>query len=234
MLWTHLDSGLKWSGEIINLDQKLEVAATMAARLRPGDVVGIGSGSTSFVALQALGKRSENEGLAFIAIPTSAEVAMACTALGIATTTLEAARPDWSFDGADEVDPDRRMIKGRGGALFQEKLLMVASLEQHILIDQTKVVDKLGSRFPVPVEIDPAAISLVRYILEREFSPVSIVLRTGTGKDGPVVTERGNLLFDVVFSEIGPDLDFALIKIPGVIETGLFFNFDVTVHVAGG
>jgi ribose 5-phosphate isomerase A len=234
MLWTHSASGLQWSGEIINLDQKLEVAATMAARLRPGDVVGVGSGSTSFVALKALGERRAKEGLDFIGIPTSTEVAMACTALGIPTTTLEAARPDWSFDGADEVDPERRMIKGRGGALFQEKMLIAASLEPHILIDNTKVVDKLGTRHPVPIEIDPAGVSLVRFVLERDFSVVSVVLRSGTGKDGPVVTERGNLLFDVVFSEIGPDLDEALIRIPGVVETGLFFNFDVKVHVAGG
>lgn len=102
---------LVWSSDIANLKAKQEVAERIAQQARQGDVIGFGSGSTSFAAIMALAARIKAEQLACLAIPTSAEVELACATLGIPTTTLLANRPDWAFDGADEVDPRGDVLK---------------------------------------------------------------------------------------------------------------------------
>ena len=94
-----------------------------------------------------------------LAIPTSHEVSLTCSILGIPTSTLLNARPDWSFDGADEVDPQKNLIKGRGGAMFAEKLVMKSSPENYILVDQSKFVENLGAKVAVPIEVDPRAVN---------------------------------------------------------------------------
>ena len=86
---------------------------------------------------------------------------MTCIQLGIPQTTLWNKRPDWVFDGADEVDPEKSLIKGRGGAMFKEKLLIKSSSKSFIIIDDTKLVDHLGSHFPIPVEVFPGALTFV-------------------------------------------------------------------------
>jgi ribose 5-phosphate isomerase A len=94
-------------------------------------------------------------------IPASAEISMACIQLGLPQTTLWNKRPDWTFDGADEVDPHNNLIKGRGGAMFKEKLLIKSSGKTYIIIDESKLVSKLGSKYPIPVEVFPHALSHV-------------------------------------------------------------------------
>ena len=230
--WRSASSGLTWSQEISNRAAKERVAAQMADRLNDGDVVGVGSGSTSFLTLQALAERAEAKRLDFIAIPTSGEVELACAALGVRTTTLPVARPSWSFDGADEVDPAGNMIKGRGGALLREKVLMAASPERFIVVDESKLVSRLGTRFPVPVELVPDAVALVQDEVARWSLVTECRLRLGVAKDGPVITERGNYLLDVRFSDVTPATDGRLRKIPGVVATGLFIGFRPTVLVA--
>jgi ribose 5-phosphate isomerase A len=232
MLWKNRPNGLTWSGAIKNEEAKRAVAARLAANLRDGQTIGVGSGSTSFLTLQALAARAEKEGLTFTGIPTSVEVSLACSSLGIATASLVEARPDWSFDGADEVDDRKRLIKGRGGALYQEKLMMESAPRSYIVVDRSKLVDRLGERFPVPVEIDPAALSLMYEKLEGMPGLTRIDLRTGTGKDGPIITERGNLLLDLHFDEISDDAHARLKGMAGVVETGLFFNYDFELLVA--
>lgn len=86
---------------------------------------------------------------------------MACIQLGLPQTTLWNKRPDWTFDGADEVDPQNNLIKGRGGAMFKEKLLIKSSGKTYIIIDESKLVSKLGSKYPIPVEVFPHALSHV-------------------------------------------------------------------------
>ena len=103
------------------------------------------------------------------------------------------------FDGADEIDPNHNMIKGRGGAMFKEKLLISSSPQTFIIADPSKMVSKLGSRFPVPVEIFPDALIHADQAL-RSLSPVDIKLRMAQGKDGPIITENGNLILDVWFN----------------------------------
>ena len=225
MQWTSR-AGLQWSKPIANEASKRQVAERLASFLKDGDTVGLGSGSTSFLTIQALAERRRAEGLSFVGIPTSIEVTMACASLGVPTTTLIDARPDWSFDGADEVDPDGRLIKGRGGALYQEKLVMEASPKAFIVVDRSKFVTRLGEKFPVPVEIDPIAFNLLRERIGALPGVRQIDLRPAGGKDGPVVTERGNLLLDVQFSEIPADMHHVLKIMPGVVETGLFVGYD--------
>ena len=151
-------TNLGWSGTIINLEGKQKVADEIAAKVKDGDILGVGSGSTVYVALLAIAKRIKEEGLKVKAIPTSIEISLFCAKLGIPLTTLYEYKPDWLFDGADEVDPDKSLIKGRGGAMFKEKLLISSSPKNYIIVDDSKLVKKLGTNFPIPIEVFPPAL----------------------------------------------------------------------------
>lgn len=224
---TILDS-LEWGQTISNRQQKLIIANRIAAKVSDGDIIGVGSGSTVYLALQSIARRIEREHLHIYAIPTSHEIKLTCARLGIPLTSLWEHTPHWTFDGADEIDPDYNMIKGRGGAMFKEKLLITSSPKTYIVADASKRVEKLGSLFPVPVEVFPDALIHVEKML-RLFNPSEIKLRMAEGKDGPVITENGNLILDVRFPEIPSYLESALKAITGVIESGLFINYKVEV-----
>lgn len=143
---------LQWSNKISNKANKELVAQEIAGLAKDGDVIGAGSGSTVYLTLFALAQRVKQESLHIEIIPASAEISMACIQLGLPQTTLWNKRPDWTFDGADEVDPQNNLIKGRGGAMFKEKLLIKSSGKTYITIDESKLVSKLGSKYPIPVE----------------------------------------------------------------------------------
>lgn len=217
-----------WVGDISNRSAKAAVAEQVAARLQAGDVVGIGSGSTAFLALAACAHRASGEGFTFTAIPTSIETAQSCVAFDVPVTSLAALRPDWCFDGADEVDPAKRLIKGRGGACFREKLVWRACAGPRVLlVDQSKFVEHLGSKFAVPVEVVPEALMLVDDALRALPGVVEASVRpAGAGKDGPVLTEYGNLMLEVRFSEIPVGTERALEAIPGVVACGIFEGDD--------
>ena len=222
---------LSWPSTVSNLESKQKVAEQIAAKVVNGDIIGVGSGSTSYLAVLAISQRIKNETLNVIAIPTSIEIALTCSNLGIPITSLYEHRPDWYFDGADEVDPDSHLIKGRGGAMFKEKLMMSASEQNFIIVDNSKLVDKLGSKFPVPVEVFPAALMNVEAKL-KILGAHEIMLRPAQGKDGPVISENGNLILDVRFHNIDKDLEIKIKCITGVIESGLFQNQLVEIIVA--
>jgi ribose 5-phosphate isomerase A len=225
------DEGRSLDGPVANEEAKRAAAARMAERLRPGDVVGVGSGSTSRLNLDALAARSRTEGIAWTAVTTSLEMELACGRASVPTASLALARPDWSFDGADEVDPAANLIKGRGGALLREKLVMAASPECYVVVDPSKLVDRLGTRFPVPIEVIPEAVRLVGDALAAR-GVASVSLRHGSGKDGPVITERGNYLLDAHLGEIAERTEAELKAIPGVVESGLFIGYAPQVVVA--
>ena len=220
-----------WHGEIPNRAAKENLAAEVARNLKNGDIVGAGSGSTSLLTIQAIGNRMKRDQLRCTAIPTSVEAELACIDAGIPVTTLLAAKPDWSFDGADEADPQHNLIKGRGGAMFKEKMLICASPRPFILIDASKQVQRLGERFPIPVEVHPLALAIAESALAK-LGATEVSLRPAKGKDGPVITENGNLILDVRFPSIGPETEHRIKSIPGVIESGLFWGFPVDVLVA--
>lgn len=217
-----------WKEEIKNRENKEKIANKISQRVQDGDVIGFGSGSTSYLTVIAIAKRVQEEKLNIIAIPTSYEIKMLCTYLNIPTATLEEKKPDWCFDGADEVDHDNWLIKGRGAAMFNEKLNIKASRKNYILVDETKIVNKLGSNFPVPVECNPKAINLVKEELYRQGAE-SVELRLALRKDGPVITENGNIILDAKFNNIDETLERRLKNITGVIETGLFIGYNVEI-----
>src|ERR1700689_2250564 len=230
MQWNAAESDHpEWATTIENYEAKSRVATEAAQRLRDGDVVGVGSGSTSMLALHALVNQARRETWQFSAIPTSLEMAIACAELSVPTTSLLQLRPDWSFDGADEVDGDLNMIKGRGGAMLREKLLLASSPERYILIDESKRVTKLGEKAPVPVEVIPEALQLVQSRLLEEFDVREIELRMAIAKDGPVVTEHGNVILEVTFADVTSDVDVRLNCMPGVAASGLFFGYQPTI-----
>ncbi|HKZ39800.1 MAG TPA: ribose 5-phosphate isomerase A [Candidatus Hodarchaeales archaeon] len=232
MKWkTEAASRLIWSGEIINKNAKEKVARTIAKRVQKGDIVGVGSGSTSFLALKFIAERIRQEDLEMKAVPTSHELSLACTVLGIPTTSLMDQKPDWCFDGADEVDPANNLIKGRGGAMFKEKILLSASKERYILVDESKLVTSLGEKFPIPVEVFPQAIHYVQDVMV-ELGANESTLRLARNKDGPVITENGNFILDVRFPRIQPSLEKDIKLIPGVLESGLFIGYKVNVLVS--
>jgi len=222
---------LEWSGTIINLEGKQKVADEIAMRVKDGDILGVGSGSTVYVALLAIAKRIKEEGLKVKAIPTSIEISLFCAKLGIPLTTLFENKPDWLFDGADEVDPDKSLIKGRGGAMFKEKLLISSSPKNYIIVDDSKLVKKLGTNFPVPIEVFPTALLHVEEELKK-IGASELQLRPAKGKDGPIITENGNLILDARFHDIGKDMERSIKSITGVIESGLFINYNVEILMA--
>lgn len=191
MQWDNL-SAPAWTGEISNRDAKEQVAQQLAAQASDGDVIGIGSGSTSFLALLALAGRVSDEGLRVRCVPTSYEISGYCTDLGLDVTDLSNARPDWCFDGADEVDPQHNLIKGRGGAFVREKLVFAAARRRFILVDDSKFVPRIGAKFKLPLEVIPEAVNLVRTTLREILGTVPVVRPAG-GKDGGVITEQGDL-----------------------------------------
>ena len=219
---------IKWNGEISNKEEKEKVAKKIAEKVKDGDVIGFGSGSTSLLASIAIAKKIKEEKINITAIPTSHEIRLLCANLGIPTSSIVEKKPDWSFDGADEVNSDNWLIKGRGGAMFKEKLNIANSKETFILVDGSKFVSNLGEKFPVPIECFPEAISSIKEELTK-FPIKSMNIRLAKGKDGPVITENGNFILDVVFEKIDKDLEKRLKSIVGVIETGLFIGYPVTI-----
>jgi ribose 5-phosphate isomerase A len=219
---------LRWPGDVKNLATKLRVADRVAARVSDGDVIGLGSGSAAYLSLWAIGKRVQSEGLIVRVIPTSYETEIAATTLGLPLARLGQVAPTWTVDGADEVDPGGRVLKGRGGALFREKLLWNTSPSVILAIDSTKRVGHLGTGFPLPIEVHPNAVDPVSHFLSRHGAK-DVLVRTGTGKDGPAITEAGFLLLDASFDEIPHGFHSRVKQIPGVLETGLFEGYEYEV-----
>ena len=213
---------------IQNREEKQKVANKIVEKVKDGDVIGFGSGSTSYLAIYAIAEKMKQENIVVTAIPTSHEVELLCNYLEIPTTTLLHARPDWSFDGADEVNSDKWLIKGRGGAMFKEKLNIANSKVTYILVDNSKLVNKLGENCVVPVECYPYALNHVQEELIM-LGANKINIRKAVAKDGPVITENGNFILDVKFDEINEHLEKDIKSIIGVIESGLFIGYNVEI-----
>ncbi|GIV59969.1 ribose-5-phosphate isomerase RpiA [Rhodocaloribacter litoris] len=212
---------------------KRAVGEQVAAMVEDGMCLGLGTGSTAACALEALGRRIRDEGLHVSGIPTSFFAEQLARTCGIPLVTFEDVdRVDLAFDGADEVDPHLNLIKGRGAAHTREKVVATQAARFVVLVDETKLVDRLGTRMPVPVEVLPMAARPVRRALERLGARAE--LRMGARKDGPVVTDQGFWVIDARF-EAGLDdpaaLDHALKRLPGVLDHGLFIGLATDVLV---
>ena len=226
MLWTNpLSKKLPDYGTISNLEEKKAVAEKLAGEVKDGQIIGVGSGSTSFLALQAIARTVDAQGFRCRFIPSSREIHMTCLALGLNVASLLDARPDWYFDGADEVDKNSNLIKGRGGAMTREKMVMVASPKTFILVDKSKFVEKLGEKFPIPVEVNQESANYVEEQLLK-MGAIETMVRPAKGKDGAIVTESGHFILDARFAEATPDLEKKIKSITGVIESGLFWGYN--------
>lgn len=189
-------------------------------------ILGLGSGSTAAILIAKLGKRWQSGELQDITgVPTSFQASVLAQQYGIPLTTLnEVDHIDLAIDGADEVDPDRNLIKGGGACQTQEKLVDSRAERFIVVVDHTKLTDVLGSTFPLPVEVLPEAYRQVMDALQQLGSKPE--LRMAVRKAGPVVTDQGNLVIDAKFDAITePGLLCQTINnIPGVLDNGLFVD----------
>ena len=206
--------------KITNKEEKIKLAKQIAQKVESGQVIGFGSGSTSYLTVMEIGKRAQEEGLKIKAIPTSIEIEELCREYSIPTGNLSEEKIDWSFDGADEVDKNNNMIKGMGRAMFREKLNILNSPKTYILVDETKFVNELGEKHPVPVEVFPSASNYVTEELTK-IGATDIVFRG--------MTDNDNIILHVKFEKIDEELEKKIKLIPGVIESGLFMNYNVEI-----
>jgi len=200
-----------------------EAAGRAAAKLvNDGDIVGLGTGSTAYFAVIALGERVK-AGLKIVGIPTSLQTADLARIIGIPLTTLdEHPEIDITIDGADEVDPHLNLIKGGGGALLREKVVASVTKKMVVVADSGKIVSVLG-KFPLPVEVIPFA----RTVVEKRIAALGATPRLRMKSDGSsFLTDNGNQILDCSFGQIGdpPALARVLNGIPGVVEHGLFIR----------
>ncbi|MDY6806610.1 MAG: ribose-5-phosphate isomerase RpiA [Cyanobacteriota bacterium] len=212
---------------------KQQVGKVAADRVQSGSIVGLGTGSTTAFMIQFLGDRLKSGDLKDIkGIPTSFQSSVLAKEYGIPLTTLdEADRIDIAIDGADEVDPQKNLIKGGGAAHTREKIVDALAKEFIVVVDSSKMVDKLGSTFLLPVEVLPMAITPVMRAIEKLGGKPE--LRMGVKKAGPVITDQGNMVIDVKFDSIDnpAELEKTLNNIPGVLENGLFVGVATTILV---
>lgn len=194
-----------------------------------GQVIGLGTGSTAKFAIEGLGRRIR-EGLSVKGVPTSIGTEKLAREAGIPLVELnEVLVVDLTIDGADEIDPDFNMIKGGGGALTREKLVALASKKRVILVDESKLVSKLGQSRSLPVEVLPFAWALSA----RSLSQLGCTTRRRERAALPFVTDNGNYILDCDFGAIaGPaTLESRIKLLPGVIESGLFIGIADTLVI---
>lgn len=213
---------------------KKEAGYKAADMVEDGMIVGLGTGSTVFYAMERLSERIRTENLKILGVPTSDQTAMRAEEYNIPLTTLSL-HPvlDIAIDGADQVTPEKNMIKGRGAAHLREKVVASSAKKFVVVIDTAKEVDELTAS--VPVEILPFAYGSV--VSKLEAMGAKPVMRCGTKKDGPVISDNGNYVFDCAFEEItdASALESAINEIPGVLENGIFAKMtEKTVVIVGG
>jgi ribose 5-phosphate isomerase A len=203
---------------------KQEVGRAAAARVQSDTIVGLGTGSTTAFAIQFIGERLRSGEIKNVkGIPTSFQASVLAKQHGIPLTTLdEVDGIDLAIDGADEVDPQFNLIKGGGAAHTREKIVDGLAKYFIVVVDSSKLVNQLGTTFPLPVEVLPMAVAPVTKALEALGGKPE--LRMGVKKDGPVITDQGNMILDVKFAAITDpaSLEKTINNIPGVLENGLF------------
>ncbi len=193
-------------------------------------VIGIGSGTTVEIFLNLLGEKIRREGIKVYGVPSSYQSMLSAIRNGIKIVDLAEKEPEICIDGADQVDSKLNCIKGGGGAMTREKIVAFASKKVVIIVDESKLSEKLS--IPVPVEVLPFAYG---YVLRKLSGICKPKLREGSGKIGPVITDNGNLIIDCDFGIIeDPEkLDKELRSIPGIIETGIFPSKIIDAVIVG-
>ena len=211
-----------------------ELVAQYAANLvKDGMVVGLGTGSTANLFIEALAKRRNEQGLQVTAASSSVVSAIKAQSLGLTLVSIEhLSQLDLYVDGADEVTPDMTLLKGRGSDLVREKLMAKAADRFLVLVDQSKLVSRIGEKFAIPIEVMPFAWQLAKRSLEDIGGCGD--LRQNASKDGLAMTSHGSLVLDMVFDEklSAEQLNVALNATPGVVEHGIFLGLTSAIIIA--
>ncbi|WP_295680830.1 ribose-5-phosphate isomerase RpiA [uncultured Fibrobacter sp.] len=217
------------------MDELKKAAGVRAAdMIKDGMTVGLGTGSTAAHMVNRLAERIKTEGLNVVGVSTSWSTTLQCRSLGIPLKEMgEVSHLDMVIDGADEIDDNKNLIKGRGAAHLLEKIVASMTDNYVIIADSGKKVSKLGEKFAVPLEIIPGAIAVVTERVKKLGGDLKV--RMGApGKDGPVISDSGNLIADAKFGIIdNPDkLARDLEHIVGIVGHGLFVGIVTKVILA--
>ena len=217
------------------MDELKKAAGVRAAdMIKDGMTVGLGTGSTAAHMVNRLAERIKSEGLNVVGVSTSWSTTFQCRSLGIPLKEMgEVSHLDMVIDGADEIDDNKNLIKGRGAAHLLEKIVASMTDNYVIIADSGKKVSKLGEKFAVPREIIPGAIAVVTERVKKLGGDLKV--RMGApGKDGPVISDSGNLIADAKFGIIeNPDkLARDLEHIVGIVGHGLFVGIVTKVILA--
>jgi len=212
---------------------KRNAAVEAVKHVKDGFVLCLGSGTTAAYAIEEIANRMKHENLHVLGVPTSYQAFMLAVKHHIPIMTLdEYPTLDLTIDGADQIDDNLDLIKGMGGALFREKIVASASRTSIVIADAKKKVKVLGENdHPVPIEVLPfASAYVIKRLRDISGKPT---LREAARKLGPVVTDNGNFIVDVVFGEIRKPMDLQrrLKDIAGVVETGLFLKMTDVVYL---
>ncbi|MCD1294833.1 ribose 5-phosphate isomerase A [Methanocella sp. CWC-04] len=204
-------------------EAKRNAAEKACELVTDGMVVGLGTGSTTAHAIKYLGRKVVEDGLKIKGVPTSYASEALAIECGIPLTSLtESPELDIAIDGADQVDAALNVIKGGGAAHTREKIVSMSAAKFVVIIDDKKYTDVLARS--VPIEVIPYA----RRLVEKELSKLGgkCTVRSGTGKDGPVISDNGNMILDCEFGRIlePAALSVKLSRIPGLVEHGIFTN----------
>ena len=215
------------------MNDKELVANHAAKQVQNGMLVGLGTGSTANYFIEALAKRRADEGLQVTVAASSMVSTIKAQQLGLPLVAIEhLCRLDMYVDGADEVTPDLTLLKGRGYDLVREKLMARAADQFLVLIDSSKLVSRIGEKFPIPVEVMPFAWNLVKRSLEKLGGQGD--LRPNAAKDGLAISSHGSLVLDMAFdaSISSQALNELLNNTPGVVEHGIFHQLTSAVLLA--
>ncbi len=204
-------------------DMKKVIAEEAVSRFIKDDmVVGLGTGSTSYFAIMKIGELVSS-GYNLKCVATSLQSEKLARSCGINVVDLdEVSKIDVTIDGADEVDPKMQLIKGLGGALLREKIVAAATVKEVIVVGNDKIVDRLGTKAPLPVEVLPFGHKHTGHALSK-FGCDPVLRMAG---DTPFITDSGNYIYDCRFDhiEMPYHLEMAINNISGVVENGLFLN----------
>jgi len=212
---------------------KLNAAKSVMGLIPEKGAIGLGSGSTVAIFAKELSERIASKNVEVSVVPSSYQAYQLAIEFDIPLTNLDK-NPELllTIDGADEVDKNLNLTKGGGGALFQEKIVASASKKLVIIVDESKLVEKLASKFLIPIEVLPFSLGVVRKTITK--MGLDPIVRQAQKKMGPIVTDNGNFILDLKFpkpidnpSQTAIDLKM----IPGVVETGLFIGMTDEVHV---